>query len=143
VRVHSTNYYDTFIAVAPDCEAVRGTLPRETAKPTVAARTFQMIHDHPYRFTSDDVIFAVYADRNEIPEEERAVAREAFFSKGQPCLCASDLGKKLGWGIHCDGEGRVALYGVETEEYRELASGIRVGSDRKPLFVKTAMRSRR
>jgi hypothetical protein len=40
-RVHSTNYYDTFIAVAPDCGVVRGTNPRENAKLTVAARTLQ------------------------------------------------------------------------------------------------------
>ncbi len=29
---------------------------------------------------------------------------QTFFSKGQPCLRASDLGKKYGWGIHSDSE---------------------------------------
>ena len=75
-----------------------------------------MIHDHPYRHTSDDVIFEVYADRHEIPPEDRPAAREVFFSKGQACLRASDLGKRYGWGVHNDAEGRIAAYGVESAE---------------------------
>jgi hypothetical protein len=141
--MRSTDYVDTFIAVAPDSDAVRGTVPRETANPSVALRTFRMIHDHPYRFTSDDVIFTVFADRKGIAEPERAAAREEFFSKGQACLRASDLGKRYGWGIHSDGEGRVALYGVETTEYDQFVSGERRGADGAPVTVKRAMRSRR
>ncbi len=141
--VHTTNYFDAFIAVAPDSEAVRGTVPKETASPSVALRTFRMIHEHPYHYTSDDVIFTVHADRNAIPPAQRATAREAFFAKGQPCLRASDLGKKYGWGIHSDAQGRVALYGIETDAYEEFASGKRLGGDGKPVAVKHAMRSRR
>ena len=141
--MHSTNYFDTFIAIAPDSDAVRGTVPKETASPSVALRTFRMIHDHPYRYTSDDVIFTVYAERKGIPAAGHAAAREELFSKGQACLRASDLGKKYGWGIHSDAEGRVALYGVETAEYRELASGKRPGKNGQPVTVKFAMRSRR
>jgi hypothetical protein len=140
--VHSTNYTDTFIAIAPDSNAARGTVPKETASPSVALHTFRMIHDHPYRYTSDDVIFTVYAERNSISADQRAAARTDFFSKAQACFRASDLGKKYGWGVHSDAEGRVALYGVETEEYEELVSGNRLGSDGKPVTVKRAMRSR-
>jgi hypothetical protein len=139
----STNSFDSFIAVAPDCKAARGTVPKETEHPSVASRTYRMIHDHPYRYTSDDVIFAVHADRHGIPASERAAARAAFFSKGQACLRASDLGKKYGWGIHSDAEGRVALYGVETDEYKALARGERLGKRGEPVTVKLAMRSRR
>ncbi|WP_298711512.1 DUF6157 family protein [Micrococcus sp. 2A] len=35
--------------------------------------------------------------------------REAFFAKSQACLRASPLGKRHGWGLHHDAEGRVAL----------------------------------
>lgn len=141
--MHSTNYLNTFIAVAPDSEVVHGTAPRETASPSVALRTFRLIHEHPYRYTSDDVIFTVYADRNGIPAAKRGAAREEFFAKPQACLRASDLGKKYGWGIHADGEGRVALHGVETDAYRDFVSGKALGSDGKPVTVKHAMRSRR
>ena len=36
---------------------------------------------------------------------------------------ASPLPKKYGWGVHHDRAGRIALYGVESEEYRRFASG--------------------
>lgn len=69
------DYLDTFIAVAEDSTAVAGTVPPvKQDKPTVAARTFRMIAEHPYRFTSGDVIFSVFADRNGVPEQKRAAA---------------------------------------------------------------------
>ncbi|MDP9480325.1 MAG: DUF6157 family protein [Actinomycetota bacterium] len=33
-----------------------------------------------------------------------------------------DLLKKLGWRLHADGEGKLAVYGCEAEEYGWLAS---------------------
>jgi len=102
-----------------------------------------MIAQHPYRYTSDDVIFTVWADRKGIPEAEREAARATFFSKGQACLRASDLGKKYGWGIHADGEGRIALYGVETAEYEQFASGEATTADGRPVALTKAMRSSR
>jgi len=47
-------------------------------------------------------------------------AREQFFSKGQPCFRASPLTKTYRFGIHCDNNGKVALYGMETEEYQKF-----------------------
>jgi hypothetical protein len=141
--VHSTNYFDTFITIAPDSDAVSGSVPKETASPTVAARFFRMIHDHPYRYTSDDVIFTVHAERTGIPASQRASARKEFFSKGQPCLRSSDLAKRYGWGFHSDGAGKVAIYAVDSEEYQAFASGKRVGSTGQPITIKPAMRSSR
>lgn len=139
--MHTTNYVDTFITVAPDTSATAGTPPPEAAKPTVAALQFAMIAGSPYDHTSDDVIFTVHADRRGIPDEDRGAAREEFFSKGQPCLRASDLGKRYGWGVHSDAEGRVALYGMETPEYAALAAGTAPGGGE--VTVKQAMRSKR
>lgn len=135
--MHSTNYIDTFIAIAEDCAAERGMEPPEKAEnPSIAFRTWRMIAARPYAHTSDDVIFGVWADRKGVPEEEREAARRAFFSRGQACLRASDLGNKYGWGIHHDAAGRVALYGVESDEYRSLAS-------RDDITLVKAMRSSR
>lgn len=142
-RMHSTNYVDTFITIAPDRDATRGTVPRETASPTVALRMFRMLHGNPYRHTSDDVIFGVYADRAEIPASKRAGARKEFFSKGQACLRSSDLAKRYGWGFHSDGDGKVAIYAVESPEYEAFAGGKRLGSNGKAITIKAAMRSSR
>lgn len=91
----------------------------KNGKPTVASMQYQMIAENPYQYTSDDVIFTVHALRNNI--EATAQEREAFFAKGQPCLRSSPLGKRYGWGVHSDAEGRVALYALESEEYRKFA----------------------
>ncbi len=122
----TTNYRDTFITAAPDSSAVRGAAP---PKPdSVAGLQYALLCDHPYRFTSDDLLFEVHARRKGIPEADRAREREVFFSKPQACLRASPLVKRYGFGLNHDGNGKVAAYGVETAEYRafSLRSGIKV-----------------
>ncbi len=64
--------------------------------------------------------FQVYATRTDLLESELAEARVQFFSKGQPCFRASPLTKTYGYGIHSDGEGKIALYGMETEDYQSF-----------------------
>lgn len=119
---HTTDYVDTFIAVADDCPVSTGTVPPVKDVPTAASRQFEMIAKHPYRYSSDDVLFAVFADKNAIMGHERAAARGAFFSKGQPCLRASPLTKRYGWGLHFDAAGKVAAYAVGSPEYDRFAS---------------------
>ncbi len=110
---------------------------RNGDEPSVAELTYRMIDGAPYRYTSDDVIFAVWAARKGMAQKDQATAKAAFFSKGQPCLRASDLTKKYGWGIHFTAQGRVALVGVGTPKYVAFARGV------NGLTVKMAMRSAR
>ncbi len=139
---HTTNYRDTFLTVAPDTRAVAGVEPPLSGTgPSVARLTFEMIAEHPYVHTSDEVIFTVYAERAGIPELERPAARAEYFSKGRPCLRSSALGKTYGWGVHSDADCRVALYALGTPEYERLASGI--APEGTEVAVKPAMRSSR
>lgn len=118
MKQHSTNYRNAFIEVAGDCPAVEGTVPPlRGGEKTAATIQFEMLSKSPYKYTSDDVLFQVYANKNDLTPEERPAAREAFFSKGQPCLRASPLTKRYGWGVHADEEGKVAIYGRESPEY--------------------------
>jgi hypothetical protein len=94
------------------------------------------VSKNPYRFTSDQVLFEVFAEKNDLPGEGRDAARQQFFSKGQPCFRASPLGKRYGWGVHSDEAGKIALYGCETEQYEKLATD-------KNLTILKAMRSGR
>lgn len=119
----STNYTETFIQVADDCPAKEGEYPPAGGKaPTIAALQYALISEQPYYFTSDDVLFEVHAIRQSIPAEARPVAREAFFAKDQACLRSSPLGKRYGWGIHHDAQGRVALVSSGSKEYRALSA---------------------
>ncbi|GAB3008911.1 DUF6157 family protein [Niabella terrae] len=125
--MHSTNYYNTFIRIAPDSKATAGRTPLEKAgRKTIAGLQLEMIGGHPYRYCSDDVLFQVYALRNQLPETKYTAARKQFFSKGQACFRASPLPKSFGWGVHFDAEGRMAVYGCETEQYRRLEADSRI-----------------
>ncbi|MDP0498583.1 MAG: DUF6157 family protein [Verrucomicrobiota bacterium JB022] len=117
--VKTTNYYDTFITASPDCEAQAGKTPAKEG--TIAARQHALLLAHPYRYTSDDLLFEVYAERQGIETADSEGARTTFFAKPQACLRTSPLVGQFGWGLHHDAEGKVAAYGVETERYRQLA----------------------
>jgi len=120
--MHTTDYRSTFIEVAEDCPVAAAEAPPSKAAPTVAELQFAMISAAPFAHTSDDVVFGVHADRQGIPQDERAAAREAFFAKGQPCMRSSPLTKRYGWGVLSDPEGRVALVALGTTEYAERAA---------------------
>ncbi|WP_316832839.1 DUF6157 family protein [Pedobacter aquatilis] len=123
MKQYSTNYQDTFIKVAEDSPAIKGeSPPMKGENKTVASMQFELISAHPYRYTSDDVLFQVYADRNDLLPQDYDEARKIFFSKGQACLRASPLTKRYGWGIHHDKTGKIALYGLESPEYEKLAN---------------------
>lgn len=71
MKIHSTNYSDTFIKIADDCPAASGEIPpiKGDAK-TVANMQFDLLKTNPYKFTSDDVFFQVHADRNDLTKSE-------------------------------------------------------------------------
>jgi Family of unknown function (DUF6157) len=135
MKLHSTNYYDTFIQIAEDSPVVQGEIPPEKGDAkTVANLQFDLIKQNPYKFTSDDVFFRVYAERNDLTESEYEAAREKFYSKGQPCFRASPLTKRYGWGVHSDKDGKIALYACGTKEYEQFSSS-------KDLKIIKAMKS--
>lgn len=135
--MHTTNYFNTLIEIADDCPVSSGEVPPVKGnKKSIANLQFEMVKAHPYKFNSDDVLFTVFATRNNIPEAALEEERHRFFSKGQPCLRASPLTKSYGWGVHCDAEGRIALYSVDSEEYQRLLAD-------ESVVKKKAMRSKR
>ena len=133
---------DTFVLVAPDCPATAPEPPpAKGAVPTVAAIQYDLLTARPYALTLEDLIFETHVRRAGNPAGE-AVARAGeirseLFAKPHPCMRASPLPKRYGWGVHHDADGRIALCGVGTAEYRRFASG---GGG---VTVVTAMRSKR
>lgn len=118
--MHSTNYFNTFIEIAEDCPTPNGEMPPlKGEKKSIANLQFEFLYEHPYQYTSDEVLFGVFAQRKEFVKAELDAEREHYFSKGQPCFRASPLTKRYGWGIHSNAEGKIALYGAETKEYQQ------------------------
>lgn len=137
MKTHTTNYQNTFIAIADDCPVKEGEIPPQKGDSLTAANIqFEMVLKHPYKYTSDDVLFQVYAEKNRIPKSDMRKAREEFFSKGQPCFRASPLTKRYGWGVHNDKSGKIAIYASGTAEYDKFLKN-------KSLSVVKAMKSKR
>ena len=90
--MHSTNYANAFIEVADDCKTEVGKIPPEKQEKTVAQLQYELISAHPYEYTSDEVIFTIYATRNGIAPAEHEAKQAEFFAKGQPCLRSSPMG---------------------------------------------------
>ncbi len=119
------NYLDTFIAVAPDCPVDSAELPATRAgKPTLALIQYELLISQPYTFTQEDVLFyanmrhkAIDVSTPSLLEQHRA----EFFAKPQACLRSSALGKRYGWGIHFNADGKTALHAMESPEYQRLS----------------------
>jgi Family of unknown function (DUF6157) len=107
----STNYRDTLITASPDSPVSAGTVPE---KPGTVAAVQHALLARPYAMTSDDLLHAAHRARG------GDKSRGDFFAKPQACLRASPLVKQYGWGVHHDAEERIALLGMESDEYRRL-----------------------
>lgn len=133
----STNYHNAFIEVAEDCPVQTAEIPPQRGdKLSVANYQFDMIHNTPYQYTSDEIIFKIHVIRKETPKNFLNEEKENFFSKGQPCFRASTLAKRYGWGFHYNEEGKVAIYPVESQEYQQFLND-------ETLEHRKAMRSKR
>jgi len=129
MKIHTTNYTNTFILVADDCPVESAEVPPQKGESrSVATIQFDKVAQNPYRYTSDEVLFSVYAEKQDLTSEELDAAREQFFSKGQPCFRASPLTKRYGWGVHYDDQGKMAIYPVGSDEYQKWsqAPGVKV-----------------
>ena len=133
------NYYDTFILAADDCPAMVGERPApRNGKATVATIQYGMLAGRPYELTQEDVLYGTWRQQHPEGPGEDADLRERFFAIPRACLRASPLGKRHGWGLHFDAEGRVALHGRDSELYRAAETGELPG-----VTVTRAMRSKR
>jgi hypothetical protein len=81
---------------------------------------YELLTEHPYQFDHEDLVYAVYVRQKGIPEEVLATdadtIRAELFSKGHPCLRASALTKRYGFGAHYNEAGKIGLYPVESPE---------------------------
>lgn len=119
-------YKDTLILVSADCPAEYGAVPGggKAGKPAHVIQ-YELLAERPYHYTHEDLLYEVHVRHKGVPEEELASRgeqiRAELLAKPHPCMRASMLPKKFGWGVHFDAEGRIALYGKESPEYQAWA----------------------
>jgi hypothetical protein len=134
-------YTSTLIEVAPDCPVDNPVIPVAKGKKTpIHLIQYELLSQNPYIYNHEDLVFAVHVRRLGLPAEDVAARRAELwadlFVKGHPCMRASSLTKRYGWGAHYDAAGRIALFGMDSAEYDQLLHDDSV----KKLF---AMRSKR
>jgi hypothetical protein len=93
----------------------------------VAEVQYEMLTAEPFRWTEDDVLFESWWRRQEAAatasDAEKQRVRAEYLDKPRPCLRASPLPQRYGWGLVFDEHERVALCPVESPDYRSLAAG--------------------
>jgi len=119
------SYTETFIKVAADCPVQKSEIPvaRKANKPAHVIQ-YELLTAHPYELNHEDLVYQVYVAQKEIPEailpNEAETIKKELFSKGHPCMRASALTKRYGWGAHYNEEGKIAIYPLESDEYKRF-----------------------
>ncbi|MPT32454.1 MAG: hypothetical protein E2600_12465 [Chryseobacterium sp.] len=121
MKTHTTNYTNTLIEIAEDSPVSKAVIPVvKNDKKTIANYQFEKLSKQPLKYTSDELLFEIFAERNDISSSEFEEEKQKFFSKGQPCLRTSPLAKKNGFGIFHNQDSKVKLIPAESKEYEEL-----------------------
>ncbi|GGG10544.1 hypothetical protein GCM10010912_63680 [Paenibacillus albidus] len=137
------SYTNTFVRVAEDCPAETGTPPMSCRTlPPAHVIAYELLSTHPYQYNHEELLYEVHVRHKQIPLDERVNRRDEIwnelFAKKHPCLRASLLPKKFGWGVHYNENGRIALFAKESPEYGRFVSGETEG-----VKLLNAMRNKR
>ncbi len=118
------SYRDTFITISDDCPVEKSEIPQsDRSQKPVHLIQYELLTRAPYTYDHEELIFQTYLIRQNLTElssDEKQEIRDQLFSRGHPCLRASALTKRYGYGAHYDHEGRIALYPLESAEYQQF-----------------------
>jgi hypothetical protein len=136
-------YTNTFIQVAEDCPVSACEIPVSKGKTTpIHLIQYKLLTQNPYQYNHEELVFAVHVRRQAIPEAEVQDRKDELwaelFQKGHPCLRASSLTKRYGWGAHYNEDGKIALYGMESDTYQKF-----VQNEDDTVKLLKAMRNKR
>lgn len=121
MKTHTTNYTNTLIEIAEDSPVSKAVIPVvKNEKKTIANYQFEKLLKQPLKYTSDELLFEIFVERNDISSSEFDDEKQKFFSKGQPCLRTSPLAKKNGFGIFHNADSKVQLIPAESDNYQKL-----------------------
>jgi len=137
----TVGYTDTLIKVAADCPVGKSEIPVAKNKTRPAhLLQYELLIQKPYAYTHEELIYQVYVLQKEIPESvletESENIKAELFSKGHPCMRASSLTKRYGWGAHYNQDGKIAIYPMESPVYQALI-------DSGKVKIVPAMKSKR
>jgi hypothetical protein len=117
------SYKNAFVKVSEDCPLVHSEVPvAKNGKKTAHLIQYELLKAHPYTYDHEGLIYEVFVRRQEIPAEvlkkDKAKIWAELFSKGHPCMRASPLIKRYGFGAHYDEAGKIAIFPMESKAYQ-------------------------
>ena len=118
------SYKNTFVKVSEDCPVASAEIPMaKNGKKPMHLIQYEILTQNPYRFGHEELIWEVYVQQKEIPQEivesqEGEAIKTQLFSKGHPCMRASALVKRYGFGAHYNEAGKIAVYPLGSEAYQ-------------------------
>lgn len=86
---------------------------------------YELLTEQPYRYNHKELTFEVYLRRagiEHISPMEKQDIWDQLFTKGHPCLRASSLTKRYGFGAHYDADGKIGIYPMESSEYQQFVN---------------------
>lgn len=99
------------ILVAANCPVNKGTEPPDDRKSkTISRIKFELLTAKPYEFTEEEFFKNVH----------HVIRNKSDLKIKSYLLARVQLARQWGWGIHRDSNGKLALVGWETPEYRRL-----------------------
>jgi hypothetical protein len=108
---------NTLITVAESSSKTSEIPVSKTGKKTVITTLFKVLKENPYQFKQYDVFFEVHIKKL---ENSKALKLETYK------LQRSNLCALLGWGIHGNEEGKLALVAAESPEYKGLLNNSKI-----------------
>ena len=79
MKIHTTNHKETLIEVEDDCPAtIVEALPTKRRSKIICKYSVGYFEHYPYKFTSGNILFQVYGERNQLTGKELKKAREHF-----------------------------------------------------------------
>ena len=73
------SYIDTFIQVAEDCPVHTGVVPLAQGEAkTIPVIQYELLSQNPYRYTHEELLFAIHVRQKAIPDDVLAVRSDAI-----------------------------------------------------------------
>ena len=102
---------NTLITVAESYSKTSVIPESKSKKETVKEVVYRVLKENPYKFKQYELFYEVHINQR---EKSTALKLEKYK------LQRSELCALLGWGIHGDQQGKLAIMPVESSEYMEL-----------------------
>ena len=107
---------NTLITIAESSSDASITPESKTKKETVKEVVYRVLKDNPYKYKQHELFVEVHFNIRQNPELNIIKYK----------LQRSDLCSLLGWGIHGNEEGKLALVAAESPEYKGLLNNSKI-----------------